>query len=357
MMFSIVVVALNPGADLEKTLRSIASQTYPDYEVILKDGGSTDGSMDGWRGCGSMQQESMAVHTGEVHSEEGAEKGPEKGPERGLEKGPEKVLEEGPEEVYGADFVSQLRLIERPDTGIYDAMNQAVEEVKGEYILFLNCGDTFASEDVLERVSEKIYAASQRTQDNTGRILGGDGVQLSAAARRAQDDASRSVQQERTDENFEQPFVFYGDTFSEKKGVLIVAPPKITGFTCYRNIPCHQSCFYSAALCRKKLYDLTYHIRADYDHFLWCFYEGGAKMVSLGFPISSYEGGGFSEKQENKRRDFEEHREITRRYMSSFSLFKYRFIMALTLAPLRRKLAEGSFFSGAYERLKAKLYR
>ena len=43
--FSIIVVALNPGKRLEKTLESIVNQTFTDYEVILKDGGSTDGSL------------------------------------------------------------------------------------------------------------------------------------------------------------------------------------------------------------------------------------------------------------------------------------------------------------------------
>ena len=43
--FSIIVVSLNPGERLEKTLDSIVKQNYTDYEVILKDGGSTDGSL------------------------------------------------------------------------------------------------------------------------------------------------------------------------------------------------------------------------------------------------------------------------------------------------------------------------
>ena len=49
MRFSIVTVALNPGDKLQKTLDSVFCQTCTDYEIILKDGGSTDGSMDKWR--------------------------------------------------------------------------------------------------------------------------------------------------------------------------------------------------------------------------------------------------------------------------------------------------------------------
>ena len=43
--FSIVVVSLNPGERMKNTLNSILQQTYGDYEVILKDGGSKDGSL------------------------------------------------------------------------------------------------------------------------------------------------------------------------------------------------------------------------------------------------------------------------------------------------------------------------
>ena len=44
MKFSIIVVCLNPGTKLNQTLDSILAQTCPDFEVIVKDGGSRDGS-------------------------------------------------------------------------------------------------------------------------------------------------------------------------------------------------------------------------------------------------------------------------------------------------------------------------
>ena len=43
--FSIVIVSLNPGQKLVKTLQSVLRQEYGNFEVILKDGGSTDGSL------------------------------------------------------------------------------------------------------------------------------------------------------------------------------------------------------------------------------------------------------------------------------------------------------------------------
>ena len=45
-LFSILVVCLNPGEKLENTLDSIRKQTFADYEIVVKDGGSKDGSLD-----------------------------------------------------------------------------------------------------------------------------------------------------------------------------------------------------------------------------------------------------------------------------------------------------------------------
>ena len=261
MKFSIIVVCLNPGDKLNQTLNSILQQTYRDFEIVVKDGNSKDGSIERM-----MQDERICLY------------------------------------------------VER-DAGIYDAMNQAVAHARGEYILFMNCGDMFYREDVLE---------------NTARI--------------AAEYKGKRV-------------VFYGDTYSEKSDVIITAAPKITGFTCYRNIPCHQACFYAATLCKEKPYHQEYKIRADYDHFLWCFYKARAEMINLQLTVASYEGGGYSESKENRERDKREHELITRTYMSTGELVKYRLIMLGTLAPLRRLLAESKLFSGWYHSFKEHIYQ
>lgn len=262
MKFSVVVVCLNPGEKLNQTLDSILNQTFGDFEIVVKDGGSKDGSMEGMR-CDE-----------------------------------------------------RIRLYRESDKSIYDAMNQAVTYARGEFILFMNCGDMFYREDVLEKAAEIIAKQSHPEK-----------------------------------------LVLYGDTYGEKNRVCIIAPPRITGFTCYRNIPCHQSCIYAARLCKEKPYDLQYRIRADYDHFLWCYYVAKADMVNLNLTIASYEGGGYSESKENRRRDKEEHGKITATYMGRGELLKYKLIMLGTLAPLRSFLAENKAFSGAYHRLKEMLYK
>nr|WP_300816641.1 glycosyltransferase [uncultured Acetatifactor sp.] len=273
MKLSIITVCLNPGDRLSATLDSILGQDCEDVEVILKDGGSTDGSVERWR------------------KENAARPGAEK-----------------------------VRIFAEKDSGIYDAMNQAVACATGDFLLFLNCGDRFADGNVLRRTRELLEEEEQAGTDMDRLVL-------------------------------------YGDTCGERRDVVIASPPEITGFTCYRNIPCHQSCFYSAALCRDKPYDLRYRVRADYDHFLWCFYRAKAKMRHMDFPVAVYEGGGFSEKRENKALDRREHREITGKYMSGGELFQYRTIMACSLAPLRTAMAESRLFSGCYHWIKERIYR
>ena len=264
--FSMIVVCLNPGEKLKKTLDSILSQNYPYYEIVIKDGGSTDGALEGLREDGMLNN---------------------------------------------GHFTNVLV---QPDSGIYDAMNQAVEVVKGDYVLFLNCGDTFFDAQVLKNTAEKI------NEENKAGI-------------------------------------YYGNTFCEQTASLVASAPTITGFTCYRNIPCHQSCFYEKRLFEEKRYDLNYRIRADYDHFLWCFYKAKVKPVYLDFTVSAYEGGGYSESKENKKRDRQEHKQITTRYMSRKELFQYKLIMTLTLSGLRGKIADTPGLSKFYNRLKQIVYK
>ena len=286
MRFSIITVCLNPGEKLNATLESVLGQSCQDVEVIVKDGGSRDGSVEKWKREHQWGEDGKTLW--------------QKGPGAGGD-------------------AARVRIFVEPDTGIYDAMNQAVGYAEGEFLLFLNCGDVFPDPEVLERTRQVI------------------GEELAAG----------------TDPD---ALVLYGDTCSGQPLVTIASAPVFTGFTCYRNIPCHQSCFYSAALCRRKPYDLQYKIRADYDHFLWCFYRAGARMRHMGFTVASYEGGGYSESRENLVLDRQEHRKITASYMGRGELLKYRGVMALTLAPLRRRMAKSRTFSGVYHWVKERIY-
>ena len=110
MKFTIITVCLNPGEALARTMDSIKEQTYSNYEVIIKDGGSTDGSV----------------------------------------------------KYVPSDF--RFRVIYGSDNGIYDAMNIAAKEILGDVVLFLNAGDTFADADVLKGVSEKLEALAPKDE-------------------------------------------------------------------------------------------------------------------------------------------------------------------------------------------------
>ncbi|MDR2910496.1 MAG: glycosyltransferase [Bacteroidales bacterium] len=89
MKLSIITINLNNVAGLQKTIESVVKQTFTDYEYIVIDGGSTDGSAD-----------IIKQHANKI--------------------------------TY---WVSE------PDKGIYNAMNKGIRVAKGEYCLFLNSGD------------------------------------------------------------------------------------------------------------------------------------------------------------------------------------------------------------------------
>lgn len=277
-MFSILMVALNPGDKLVETMKSVAKQTYRDYEVVVKDGGSRDGSLEALREYLTGQEELRPA----------------------------------------------VRILEQSDTGIYDGMNQATREARGEYLYFLNCGDHFASETALEQAAAEIGKAAGR---------GADG---------GQNTASR---------------IFYGDIYDALRGQVVASNPHMDDFACYRNVPCHQACIYHHSLFAERGYKPEYRVRADYEHFLWCYFRQDAQPRYIPVTLASYEGGGFSETPENRKRSAGEHREITAQYMSRGQLRKYRLILLVTLAPLRTRMAESPVWSGLYNRCKKLLYR
>ena len=77
------------------------------------------------------------------------------------------------------------------------------------------------------------------------------------------------------------------------------------------------------------------------------------EAVYLPFTVAAYEGGGYSESKENRKRDKEEHRLITKKYLTGTQLFFCRAYLVVTLVPLRRYLAENKKFAAAYEKIKA----
>lgn len=270
-LFSIIVVTLNPGEKLIETMDSIRKQTFRDYQVVVKDGGSKDGSM-----------EKLADYL--EHWQEGA---------------------------------GQVETVSCPDSSIYDGMNQAVSYAKGDYLYFLNCGDLFAAEDALEQVAEIVLQDREKGQE-------------------AQ--------------------IYYGDILDVLRNQVVSSNPRMDAFACYRHVPCHQACLYFRELFAQRGYRTEYRVRADYEHFLWCFFEKKVRLRYVPVTLAAYEGGGFSETRENRRRSAREHKKITALYISKEQRFGYRMILLLTLAPLRRILARSPVFAGVYQKCKSFVY-
>lgn len=113
MKISIVTINFNNAVGLKKTIESVASQTYREYEHIIVDGNSTNDDSVRIIQEYDYQQRSAQPQTSSTPS---------------------------------------IRWISDSDKGIYAAMNKGVRMAQGEYILMLNSGDALVDAHVLERI-------------------------------------------------------------------------------------------------------------------------------------------------------------------------------------------------------------
>lgn len=104
MTLTIITINFNNKNGLGKTIVSIVSQRQVDFEWIVIDGGSTDGSKE--------------------------------------------LIE---------DYSSNIAYwVSEPDTGVYNAMNKGIKASSGDYLIFMNSGDCFADEHVLKRTIKEL---------------------------------------------------------------------------------------------------------------------------------------------------------------------------------------------------------
>ena len=104
---TVVTVCRNCARMLEKTIESVETLSYPDIEYVIVDGASDDDTLN-----------VIKKHEGKIDQ-----------------------------------WVSE------PDRGIYDAMNKAVTMAKGDWGIFMNAGDVFASDDCVEKAMACAYEA------------------------------------------------------------------------------------------------------------------------------------------------------------------------------------------------------
>jgi len=102
MKYSVITINYNNREGLKHTIDSVVCQTYTDFEFIIIDGGSTDGSVD--------------------------------------------ILREYEKNI--TYWVSEK------DHGVYHAMNKGVIQARGEHLIFMNSGDCFHSPNVLDSIKE-----------------------------------------------------------------------------------------------------------------------------------------------------------------------------------------------------------
>ena len=107
MKLSIITINFNNLKGLKKTFDSVVNQTFTDYEWIVIDGGSTDGSR----------------------------------------------------EFIDAHKESFSYWVSEPDRGIYNAMNKGILQANGEYLSFMNSGDYYADNSTLSEIFGKSHTA------------------------------------------------------------------------------------------------------------------------------------------------------------------------------------------------------
>lgn len=186
--FSIITCTYNAERVLQRTLDSVMKQSYCNVEHLILDGCSKDKTI-------------------------------------GMVKAYQHKNLRG-ENAHEVVFCSE------PDKGLYDAMNKGIDKATGDYLVFLNAGDVFPSQDTLEFVAGNV----------------GEGEEL--------------------------PGVLYGDTdIVNNEGHFLrhrrLSPPKRLSWRSFKwgMLVCHQSFYARTDIVRNIHYNLDYRYSADVD---WC---------------------------------------------------------------------------------------
>ncbi|MEO7932120.1 MAG: glycosyltransferase [Chthoniobacterales bacterium] len=193
--FSIILPTLNAADTVRDALASIASQSFTSYEVLLQDGGSTDNTL--------AQAATFAGPLG-----------------------------------------GRLKIQQRPDAGVYDAMNRAMRRAQGRWFYFLGADDVLEGLDVLQRMADEIRARPR-------------------------------VQ------------VIHGQVRLKSGGVLPESgfQPKLLT----RNNICHQAIFYRRDVLRLVGdYDLAYPVWADWDYNMRCLFSRRLDIDEVDLVVATY---------------------------------------------------------------------
>lgn len=204
-LISVITVVFNGENSLEKTIKSVISQSYDHVEYIIIDGGSTDGTVD--------------------------------------------IIKRYEDQI---DY-----WISEKDEGIYDAMNKGIRQATGEWVNFMNAGDSFVNKDVLSSV---------------------DFGALSEYA------------------------LIYGNRVQEG---IVAVPQNITALEAGVIHANHQSMFFNRAVLRGELYyDTRYKVYADYELVNRIYLKSSQAIKYIDVNIADFEPGGVSSVvSQQKRKD------------------------------------------------------
>ena len=217
MKISIVTITYNAARTLQRTLDSVACQTYADIEHLIIDGASKDAT--------------VAIA-----------------------------------ERYKAASRHEVVIQSEPDKGLYDAMNKGLQKATGDYLVFLNAGDTLYAPDTIETVAKTITNNREPITMNR------------------------------------EPAVVFGDTaITDAEGnflhLRMHRPPEQLTWKSFKQgmLVCHQAFYVLTSLARQIPYDLQYRHSADVD---WCIRimreaeRQGMALVNTHAILANFEEGG-----------------------------------------------------------------
>lgn len=199
-LISVITVVYNDVNLIGNTIKSVLQQSFKLFEYIVIDGSSTDGTID-------------EINVWSEH----------------------------------------LILISEKDKGIYDAMNKGIKAASGQWIIFMNSGDTFSNNDVLNNISKIIM------EDGSNDIIYGNTYLIN------QNQSYSKLQRAR---KFK--YIKWGMPF------------------------CHQSVIVKTKLLKTKYFDISFKLAADYNFFLNIYLENKAKIKQVEFPFSNFNTNGAS---------------------------------------------------------------
>ncbi len=235
MILSIITINRNNAAGLEKTMRSVASQIVGDFEYVVIDGASTDGSVEVIRS-------------------------------------------------FEASLGERLKWISEPDKGIYNAMNKGIGMATGDYLQFLNSGDSLVSDDITKRMTEALKSKGY-------------------------------------------PSILYGNMLKDMPDGKAMrdrcfAGREISFLGFYTGSLNHSSAYIRRSLFdRYGMYDEGFKIVSDWKWFLQAIILGGEKPVYVDMDVTLFDMNGISEK--NKALDKTERRRVLNELIPSTILADY----------------------------------